>query len=132
MELDSPTHKEAASQTQDLDRQDSEEDDDVEKELPPITRSHPLSNSAPSTTDSHDVAVQAPGEVAGSVLSEDQSPSAVSAVNSKQLKTEEKSSNVASQSGQAREAEAARDQSNASGTVTTSVENRGTFYETIC
>jgi len=124
-----PSHKEAASQTQDLDKEDSEEDDDVEKELPPTTRSHPVSDSAPSRIDGHKVK-QVSGEVAGNVPSKNQNPSSVTADGTNQLKTE-KNSNVDRQSDQARETDAALDQ-NPRDTVTTTVENHGTYYETIC
>ena len=126
--LESPTRKEAASQTQDPEEEDAEERDGGLPQPISIRLLHPDTNSVTTLpalsmpTSEEDIAGVVSSKIASSSSSLDQ----------RLQKYEDKTTEVLQSLPKTADADAQENGRGVDVTTTTTVESRGTFYETIC
>ena len=126
--LESPTRKEGASQTQDPEEEDAEERDGGLPQPISIRLSHPDTNSVTTLpalsmpTSEEDIACVVSSKIASSSSSLDQ----------RLQKYEDKTTEALQSLPKTADADAQENGRGVDVTTTTTVESRGTFYETIC
>ena len=126
--LELPTRKEAASQTQDPEEEDAEERDGGLPQPVIIRLSHPDTNSVTTLpaysmpTSKEDIAGDVSSNIASSSSSSEQ----------RLQKYEDETTDVRQSLPKAADADAQENGRGVDVTTTTTVESRGTFYETIC
>ena len=126
--LESPTRKEAASQTQDPEEEDAEERDGGLPQPISIRLSHPDTNSV-TALPAHSMPTSEEG-ITGDVSSNIVSSSSSS--DQRLQKYEDKTTEALQSLPKTADADAQENGRGVDVTTTTTVESRGTFYETIC
>ena len=126
--LESPTRKEAASQTQDPEEEDAEERDGGLPQPISIRLSHPDTNSV-TTLPAHSMPTSEQ-DITGVVSSNIASSSSSS--EQRLQKYEDKATEALQSLPKTADADAQENGRGVDVTTTTTVESRGTFYETIC